>query len=159
MASLSHFRFFSRRSMFFFLFVYLTESVAGWKNFARKDAKDAKKDKSKRGRAVFRNKIGFSFSLPSSLRSLRLCGERFFHFATLSLSERSGYVLPLERQNISRSPNLLRGYGNKVFKLFKRLPGQCRGCSEDLRSFKRPFLLSIGDDLGRFGRADIRERF
>jgi hypothetical protein len=42
----------------------------------REDAKDAKKDKSKRKNAVFRNKIGFSSFLSSSLRSLRLRGAK-----------------------------------------------------------------------------------
>jgi hypothetical protein len=54
------------------------------KTLHRKGAKDAKKDKGKRENAAFRNKIFFSSFLPSSLRSLRLCGVRFFDPATLS---------------------------------------------------------------------------
>jgi hypothetical protein len=52
-------------------------------NLHRKDAKNAKKDKSKRENAVFRNKISFS----SSLRPSRLCGANFLSLQRAPLGE------------------------------------------------------------------------
>jgi hypothetical protein len=49
------------------------------KTLHRKDAKTAKKDKKKREKVFFFNKIGFS-----SLRPLRLCGANFLDLAALS---------------------------------------------------------------------------
>jgi hypothetical protein len=46
-------------------------------NLHREGAKDAKKDKSKRENAVFRNKISFSSFFSSSLRPSRLRGANF----------------------------------------------------------------------------------
>jgi hypothetical protein len=51
------------------------------KNLHREDAKNAKRDKSKRENAVFHNKIDSCSFFSSSLRSLRLCGARFFHLS------------------------------------------------------------------------------
>jgi hypothetical protein len=59
------------------LWLAVGEVLQDGKALHREDAKDAKKDKSKRENAVFRNKIGFSSFFSSSLRSSRLCGEKY----------------------------------------------------------------------------------
>jgi hypothetical protein len=60
------------------------------KTLHRQDAKDAKKDKSKRECVVFRNKISFSSSPSSSLRSLRLCGAKYGSACNTLLEGRVG---------------------------------------------------------------------
>jgi hypothetical protein len=56
----------------FFSSLALWKALQDGKTLHREDAKDAKKDKSKRENAVFRNKIGFSSFFSSSLRPSRL---------------------------------------------------------------------------------------